>query len=47
MLIVMTLVRVLLASLPILILLGLPAWLLVRHWLRRSKRPRINGTPVA
>ena len=47
MLIVMTLVRVLLASLPILILLALPAWLLVRYWLRRSKRPRINGTPVA
>ncbi len=47
MLIVLTLVRVLLASLPILILLGVPAWLLVRYWLRRNRRPRINGTPVA
>ncbi|HKQ51267.1 MAG TPA: DUF4349 domain-containing protein [Pyrinomonadaceae bacterium] len=47
MLIVMTLVRVVLALLPILILIGLPAWLILRYWLRRNKRPRVNGTPVA
>jgi hypothetical protein len=47
MLIILTLVRVVLASLPILILLGLPVWLLLRYWRRRGRRPRVNGTPVA
>jgi hypothetical protein len=47
MLIILTLVRVVLASLPILILIGLPAWLVLRYWLRRNRRPKVNGTPVA
>jgi hypothetical protein len=38
MLTVMTVARVVLASPPILILVGLPAWLLVRYRLRRNRR---------
>lgn len=46
-LIILTLVRVVLASLPLLILVGVPAWLLLRYWLRRGRRSKVNGTPVA
>lgn len=47
MLIFLGLVRVVVASLPILILIGLPAWFLARYWIRRNRRAKINGTPVA
>ena len=47
MLIFLGLVRVVVASLPILILLGLPAWFIARYWIRRNRRAKVNGTPVA
>ena len=47
MLIILTLVRVAVASLPVLLLIGLPAWLVLRYWRKRHRRPKVNGTPVA
>lgn len=40
--IILVLLRVIVASLPILIIFGLPAWLITRYWLRRSKRAKLS-----
>lgn len=40
--IILVLVRVVIASLPLLLLIGLPAWLIARYWIQRSKRTKLS-----
>lgn len=40
--IIMALIRVMIAALPILIIFGIPAWMITRYWLRRSKREKLS-----
>jgi hypothetical protein len=40
--IVYFLVRVLIASLPLLLIIGLPAWLIGRYWVRRAARAKLS-----
>lgn len=35
-------VRVVIASLPLLLIIGLPAWLIARYWVRRSRRSKLS-----
>lgn len=40
--VIIVLVKVVLISLPLLLLIGLPAWLITRYWVRRSKRAKLS-----
>lgn len=40
--IVLVLVRVIVAALPLALIVGLPTWLIVRYWIRRSRRAKLT-----